>query len=240
MPLVAAYHRPTDLAQALDLLTDRRRVPLAGGTVLNADREPSDLEAVDLQDLGLADALVLDTADGSELVAGAMVRLEQLRRIVPDDLLAEAARREVPSTLRTLATLGGTIAVADPESVLLAALLVSDCRVTTADGTVQPLDEILGAGATGLVTGIRCAIGGTTRLHATGRTPMDTPIVAAVGRRVGDRVAVALTGVAATPVLVDPTDPTRGLEPPSDFRGSAEYRLRLATVLTARAMEDLA
>ena len=240
MPLVAAYHRPTDLAEALDLLTDRRRVPLAGGTVLNADREPSDLEAVDLQDLGLAETAVTDAPTGPELTAGAMVRLEALRRTVPDDLLAEAARREVPSTLRTLATVGGTVAVADPESVLLAALLVSDCRVMMADGAVAPLDEILRTGVTRLVTGIRCGVGGTTTLHATGRTPMDTPIVAALGRRVGDRIAIALTGVASTPVIVDPTDPTRGLEPPSDFRGSAEYRLRLATVLTARAMEDLA
>lgn len=239
MPLVAAYHRPTDLAEALDLLGDPRRVPLAGGTALNADREPSDLEAVDLQDLGLGEASVSESADGRELIAGAMVRLEQIRRIVDGDLLAEAARRELPSTLRTLGTIGGTVAVADSESVLLAALLVSDCRITSADGSARELQDLLG-GDTGLITGIRCRIGGSSSFHATGRTPMDTPIVAAVARRLGDEVTVALTGVARTPVLVDPRDPTRGLEPPSDFRGSAEYRLRLATVLTARAMEDLA
>lgn len=242
MPLVAAYHRPTDLTEALDLLSDPRRVPLAGGTVLNADRVPSDLEAVDLQDLDLAEASTEETSGVPVLRAGAMARLEQIRRLIPDDLLAEAARRELPSTLRTLATLGGTIAVADPDSVMLAALLVSDCHVGGADGSDRPLTEVLaGTGeARGLMTSVRCSIGGHTAIHATGRTPMDTPIVAAVGRRIGERVLIALTGVAPTPILLDPADPTRGIDPPTDFRGSADYRTRLATVLTARAMEDLA
>jgi CO/xanthine dehydrogenase FAD-binding subunit len=239
VPLVAAYHRPTDLAEALDLLADPRRVPLAGGTVLNADRVPSHLEAVDLQDLGLDSATTVETADGPRLAVGAMVRLEMLRRLLPDDLIAEAARRELPSGLRTLATVGGTIAVADPDSVLLAALLVSDCTVDTADGSTRSLSDVLSQPGRTLVTGIHCTVGGSGSLHATGRTPMDTPIVAAVGRRVGDRVTVALTGVAPTPVLVDPSDPTGAIEPRSDFRGSAEYRRRLATVLTDRVMEEV-
>ncbi|MGA1705162.1 MAG: hypothetical protein ACO4A1_09600, partial [Ilumatobacteraceae bacterium] len=118
----------------------------------------------------------------------------------------------------------GTIAVADPDSVLLAALLVSDCTVDTADGSTRSLSDVLSQPGRTLVTGIHCTVGGSGSLHATGRTPMDTPIVAAVGRRGGDRVTVALTGVAPTPVLVDPSDPTGAIEPRSDFRGSAEYR----------------
>jgi len=239
VPLVAAYHRPTDLAEALDLLADPHRVPLAGGTVLNADRLPSELEAVDLQDLGLGSVEVVGAADGRRLTAGAMVRLEELRRLVADDLLAEAARRELPSSLRTLATIGGTIAAGDPDSVLLAALLVSDCVVETADGSTRSLPELLANPNRALITGVRCALDGPGCVHATGRTPMDTPIVAALGRRVGDRVMVALTGVAPTPVLVDPGNPSSGLEPPSDFRGSADYRRRLATVLAGRVMEEL-
>ena len=53
VPLVTAYHRPASLEEALDLLSSPQRVALGGGTTLNADREPSDLEAVDLQALGL-------------------------------------------------------------------------------------------------------------------------------------------------------------------------------------------
>ncbi|GIT00873.1 MAG: hypothetical protein CM1200mP26_25850 [Acidimicrobiales bacterium] len=43
--------------------------------------------------------------------------------------LAGAAQAELPSTLRTLATVGGTVATGDPDSVLVAALLVHDARV---------------------------------------------------------------------------------------------------------------
>ena len=50
---------------------------------------------------------------------------------------------------------------------------------------------------------------------------------------------VALTGVASTPVLIDPGDPTSGLEPLGDFRGSADYRLHLASVLTDRILASL-
>ena len=53
MPLIAAYHRPRAIDDALSLLADRRRRPIGGGTTITADREPSDLEVVDLQALGL-------------------------------------------------------------------------------------------------------------------------------------------------------------------------------------------
>ncbi len=74
-------------------------------------------------------------------------------------------------------------------------------------------------------------------MAATGRTPADVPIVAAVARSGPSSVAVALTGVASVPVLVDPDAPIAELAPSSDFRGSAEYRLELARVLSARALE---
>ncbi|NIR36170.1 MAG: xanthine dehydrogenase family protein subunit M, partial [Actinobacteria bacterium] len=51
--MVAAYYRPDSLDEALSLLAEPNRVPLAGGTVVNADREPSEIEVVDLQALGL-------------------------------------------------------------------------------------------------------------------------------------------------------------------------------------------
>ena len=70
--------------------------------------------------------------------------------------------------------------------------------------------------------------------ESTERTPADTPIVLVVGRRNGSgRVGLAATGVADTPVRLDALD-LDGLEPPSDFRGSSDYRRHLAKVLTAR------
>ena len=75
---------------------------------------------------------------------------------------------------------------------------------------------------------------------ATARTPADTPIVAALGRRTDEgALRLALTGVAATPVLVD-ADHLDALDPPGDFRGTPAYRRHLAAVLTARVAEELA
>ena len=51
--------------------------------------------------------------------------------------------------------------------------------------------------------------------------------------RAGDRLT--LFGVAPTPVLADPNDPTRGLSPSGDLEASPEFRLHLIKVLTERA-----
>ncbi len=245
MPLVTAYHRPSTLDEALDLLSSPERVALGGGTTLNADREPSDLEAVDLQALGL-DAIT--AADGGWVRLGATATLDDVRRcdLLPDSL-RDAARAEQPSTLRTLATVGGLVAKASAESLLLAGLLAHDCRVELAGGgsaagpSESSLAELMAAGLPegSLITAATVDPAGRTTVAATGRTPADVPIVAAYGRRTEGFVAMALTGVADHPVLVDVFDPTAGLDPAGDFRGGREYRLHLARTLTARAMEGL-
>ena len=52
--------------------------------------------------------------------------------------------------------------------------------------------------------------------------------------RAGDRLA--LFGVAPTPVLADPRDPARGLQPSGDLEASPDFRLHLVRVLTERAV----
>ena len=240
MPLVAAYHRPSTLDEALDLLSSPERVALGGGTTLNADRVPSDLEAVDLQSLGL-DAIA-PTAEGWVRI-GATATIDALRRceLLPDSL-RESARAEQPSTLRTLATVGGLVAKGSGESLLLAGLLAHDAQVELAGpASERSLAELFAAGLPqgSLITAITVDASGCTATARTGRTPADVPIVAAYGRRIEGFVAMALTGVADHPVLVDVHDPTAGLEPAGDFRGSSEYRLHVARTLTARAMQEL-
>lgn len=242
MPLVAGYHRPTTLDEAIELLADPNRVILAGGTSLNADREHSDLEAVDLQALGLdtIEAEAEGEAAGDRLRIGSMATLAV---VAADERIPEALRRlaaaEQPSTLRTVATLGGVVAAGESESLLLAALLVHDTTVELAGGPATPLAELLADGLAphSIITGITIATGGVVGHVGTARTPADRPIVAAVARRVGDTVTLALTGVAPTPVLVDAASPTEGLEPPDDFRGSSVYRMHLAATLAERALE---
>ncbi len=159
--------------------------------------------------------------------------------VIPD-LIRGAAKAEQPSTLRTLATVGGSVGAADGESVLVAALLVHEATVNFADARSVPLDEVLAAGlAQGdLIVSVSVVSGGATAMAATGRTPQDVPIVAVVGRLGPDGARLAVCGIGPTPQLVDGASPGR-LDPPGDFRGTSDYRKHLAEVLTTRVLEEL-
>ncbi|MEL6983365.1 MAG: FAD binding domain-containing protein [Actinomycetota bacterium] len=240
---MAAYHRPNDLDGALDLLAEPNRVALAGGTVLNADREPPAIEVVDLQAIGLDEI----SADGDRLRIGAMVTLDRLAdHDATPAWLAKLATAELPSTLRTAATVGGPVAAGGGESVLLAALLAAGAVLevrTPGDEGSGPVEIDAGAAVSAgldpasLITSISIDGASQGAVASTARTPADVPIVAAVAARAaGGAVRLALTGVASSPVLVEPDDPTAGLDPPGDFRGSPDFRRHLATVLAARAI----
>lgn len=238
MPRLVAYHRPNTPVEAMDLLRGPGRIALAGGTTVRHHVGGDPVELVDLQALDLG-AIHVERDDWT---LGAMVRLDQ---VVEADGLPEsvrwAARAELPSTLRSVATVGGTVGAADPDSVLLAALLTHDATVRFADDTTQPLTDVLdsGPGRDRLIVTVEFDGSGRTAHAATGRTPADTPIVAVLGRRADDdALRLALTGVAATPLLVDP-EHVSVLDPPGDFRGSPVYRRHLAVVLAARVAEEL-
>lgn len=244
MAKVVAYHRPASLDQALALL-DAPGVPkvlLAGGTTVNAEAGSDPIEAVDLQALGLSG--ITESADGLRI--GATTTIQELAddEQVPATL-ADLARRELPSSLRTLGTVGGLIATGDPESELLAGLLVHEAVVTIVGASGEAnrvladvLADVLAAGSIpGIITAVSIETRGTTVAARTGRTPADRPIVAAVARRVGGLPPLlALCGVAATPIVVDEIT---ALDPPDDFRGSSEYRRHLAEVLSARVTADV-
>lgn len=117
--------------------------------------------------------------------------------------------------------------------------------------------------ANGLLTKVRLLVpeertsAGLARL---GRTPQDRPIVAAAAlvARQGDltaHVALAMSGIAETPLRLRKVERTltgqpindetlkaalaglaERLEPPTDFRGSAEYRQAMAPILARRAL----
>lgn len=244
MQTVVSYHRPPTLDEAVALLNREgvRSQVLAGGTVLNASRRTEPIEVVDLQAIGL------DTiqAEGDSVTIGAMVRLQDLidHPDVPP-FIGSLATREGPNTLRNVATVGGTVAAAHPDSELLAGLLVYDAVVTLQRPTGPEhtaLTELLAGSSTldgAVITTVKIATDGRTAVARTGRTPADTSIVAAVARRTPDGgTKLALTGVATTPILVDGTA-LDSLDPPGDFRGSAEYRQYLATTLAGRALAGL-
>ena len=241
MRTITSYHRPASLDEAVSLLSraDATTTVIAGGTALNTVELPPGTEVVDIQD-------VVGTTirrEGDRVVFDAMARLADV--IADADtppLLVELARREGPNTLRNASTIGGTVAEGDWESELLAGLLVHEATVSlTGRDDEIPLTDLFADWSLldrAIITSVSVAIGGETASARTGRTPADTSIVAAAGRIVEDGLLVALTGVAAEPILVDHSD-LGALSPPADFRGSSEYRLELARVLTARVVADL-
>jgi CO/xanthine dehydrogenase FAD-binding subunit len=245
MANVSAYLRPATLDNALAYLGRPGAVVVAGGTVVNAAHTLEPVLVVDLQDLHL-DAIEPDGAGG--LLIGATATFQR----VADDTrvpaaIREAARREEPSTLRTLATAGGLVATADPSSELLAALLAhgGEVRLAGRDGVhvveLAALLEDTRQLTARIITAVRVETGGVTATARTARTRADRAIVAAVARRTANgKLRLALTGVARTPLLVAPTqDAANDLDPPGDYRGSAGYRRALAVVLAKRVLEEI-
>jgi len=246
MPQVKAYHRPTSLHEALQLLArpNINTAVIGGGTYIVSHMPEMVDEVVDLQAVGLAN---IDYT-GKGLNLGAMLRLQS---IVADEraptLLREATRLEGPNTLRNAATIGGTVASPYKDSELLAALLVFEAEVkvqTIGDTKKIPLADFLRDVPTalsgGLVTSISMASMGKTANARVGRTPADKPIVAALARLGEDgKIRLALCGVANTPVLVDPDNVKAAINPTGDFRGSTEYRRQMAATLTKRIVSEL-
>lgn len=238
---VTAYERPTSLEAALAALEQSHSVLVGGGTRLSAGTGAEPVVVVDLQAAGLGG--VRPSGDDAVLI-GAMTTLEDIAMsLALPAAVREAARRELPSSLRTLSTLGGCVASGDFESELLATLLVHKATVrleAKSDTSVIPLAELLAEPGrlTGkIISSIEIELGGQGAVARVARMPADRAIVAAVARRDPQgTVLVAFSGVAGAPVLAD--DPDR-LEPPGDFRGSSEYRKAMARILGNRAREAL-
>ena len=248
MAQLKAYHRPSSIEEALQLLA-RPQVStavVAGGTSLNARLSDSIEEVVDLQGVGLDEV----ERNGNRLTLGAMVRIQSLveNSQVPA-LVRDLAHREGPNTFRNQGTVGGLVTAADPESELLAALLVFEAEVEIrSTGGARRLvlpDFLAGLPAVldgSLITSVSLTVTGQGAAERTARTPADSPIVAAVGRRDGQgQVHLALCGVAQTPILVSPdADQLKSqLNPPGNFRGSSEYRRQIAAVLARRVIAEL-
>lgn len=236
--MITRYHRPSTLDDAAALIAGPDAALLAGGTSVNAAPRRAPSTAVDLQSLDLAGI----DLDGDIIRLGATSLLQDLvdSTLVPS-VLRDLARREGPSTIRNMATVGGTIGAADPESELLAGLLAFGAHATLAragSSTDHSLDEVLGDGgllAGAVITGVSVLTTGRTAADRVARTPMDRPIVAAIAHSDGETVRLALTGVAERPIVVD-SDRIDDLAPPPDFRGTTEYRKTLAGILAKRVL----
>ena len=150
MAILAEYHKPQSVAEAVQLLrrTDVRLRPLAGGSQLVGALETRTVKdvdgVVDLAGLGLHRI----EATGDLLRIGATATLSdvcshQVAGEVAGGILRCTARFEGPVNLRNAATVGGVVVSAEMDSEFYASLLALGASVIVSDGereTITPLD----------------------------------------------------------------------------------------------------
>ena len=241
-------------------------VPLAGGTDLVPSRAPHVQAVVDLQGIGLdqltmdgshihigamvsLQRLIESPEVGEFLAKSAHLEGPITYRNAATVGGTIAARDALSHLLIALLVLDTEVhlRLPDPATVSLNRILDAPSKFLDG-GLIIGITAISAAGAPG------------TAMARVARTPRDKPIVAAAVRlmREGDRCGgarIALAGVADRPIRVyDVEDQLKGqpfdkvlvsvavagvvrnLNPPSDFRGSGEYRREMAAVLTQRAL----
>jgi CO/xanthine dehydrogenase FAD-binding subunit len=239
------YHAPRSINEAVALLASLNDAKvLAGGQslvpllnfrlarpahIVDINRIP-DLDRIYERDGGIAMQALVRNADveDSELVA----------RICP--LLTAAVRLVAHRVIRNRGTVCGSLAHADPASELPAVLLALGgnivARSTRGERTIPAADLFTSLMQTALApdellveawfpaSPNKSAIAEESRRHG------DFALAGVV--RAGDRLA--LFGVASTPVLADPKNPTQGLQPSGDLEATPEFRLHLVQALTDR------
>lgn len=244
-PPLFEYHAPGSVEEACALLASLEDAKvLAGGQslvpLLNF-RLARPAHIVDINRVRGMDAIY--ERDGGVAVQ-ALARQadvedsEKVERACP--LLAAAVRLVAHRVIRNRGTVCGSLAHADPASELPAVLLALDGHViarSTRGERLVPAGELFrGVFETALapdellVEAWFPASSGAFAVKEESRRHGDFAIAGVV--RAADRLA--LFGVAATPVLADPSDPTRGLQPSGDLEATPEFRLHLVRVLTGR------
>jgi CO/xanthine dehydrogenase FAD-binding subunit len=240
------YHSPSTVEEACALLGSLEDAKvLAGGQSLvpllnfRLARPPHlvdinrvhALDGIYERDGGVAvQALARQAAvEDSELVA----------RTCP--LLSTAVRLVAHRVIRNRGTVCGSLAHADPASELPAVLLALEGNVTarsTRGDRVIPAKELFSgvfettlAADELLIEAWFPATSGVFAILEESRRHGDFALAGVV--RAAERLA--LFGVAPTPVLADPADPARGLQPSGDLEATPEFRLHLVRVLTEKA-----
>jgi carbon-monoxide dehydrogenase medium subunit len=241
------YHAPHTTDEALNLLAELEDAKvLAGGQslipLLNF-RLARPAHLVDINGLDELDQLY--ERDGGVAV-GATVRQAKaerhplLQRLCP--LVPLALHHVAHRVIRNRGTVCGSIAHADPAAELCAVLLALDGQVVARSSRgrreIASADFFLGTFETALQPEEL-----VTEVWFPAHGPQEVALVEE-SRRHGDyamvgvvrvRSRLALFGVAATPVLADPDDPTAALHPSGDLESTPEFKLHLVRTLVRRA-----
>jgi CO/xanthine dehydrogenase FAD-binding subunit len=241
------YHAPSTVEQACSLLGSLEDAKvLAGGQslvpLLNF-RLARPQHLVDINRIAGLDR-IYEREGGvavQALARQAAVEDSQLvARICP--LLRDAMRLVAHRVIRNRGTVCGSLAHADPASELPAVLLalgghvvarsVRGDRVIASQGMFTGVMETALAPDELMVEAWFPATHGAFAIVEESRRHGDFALAGVV--RAGERLA--LFGVAPTPVLADPSDPTRGLRPSGDLEATSEFRIHLVRVLAEKAL----
>jgi len=244
--MIATYHRPQTLDEALTLLAQPNTFPLGGGTLLS-QRTDDSVQAVDLQSLGL-DSI---NKKGNDLEIGATATLQSLleNQNCPEALKA-AIKLEAPINIRNSATVAGTLVSSDGRSPFAASLLAMDAKITLVSGqsSVVSVGEFLPLRPHGLITSITIPLNTKFAFEFVSRTPADKPIIcAALTQWSSGRTRLTLGGYGKSPLLAMDGTEAEGLDAAArnayheanDEWASAEYRMDVAAVLAKRCLESL-
>jgi aerobic carbon-monoxide dehydrogenase medium subunit len=256
IPAPTRYARAKDLDHALQLLAEEDAKALAGGQSLLPVMKLRIARPSVVVDISRLELRGVEVREG-ELHIGPLTTWAELLRAEAVGRSSLAAIRECAEGIgdlqvRNLGTIGGSIAHADPASDMPAVLLALGARLQlrSPEGERElPLGEALvgpfltAIAATELLTDVVVPLpaGGSGSAYESLEHPASGfALVGAAALAGPDREAVALTGVGATPFLLD-GDPEQAIataEIYGDRFASAEYRRELAAVLAGRALES--
>jgi aerobic carbon-monoxide dehydrogenase medium subunit len=268
IPAAFAYQRASSVDEAARLLGQAGDVKLlAGGhSLIPLMRlrlaQPSLL--VDIN--GLAGELGYIRRDNGTLRIGALTRHYQINRSTDVQrslpLLAEVAGEVGDEQVRTMGTIGGVLAHADPAGDYGTLALMLDATITTNRRTIAARDFFKGLFTSALasdelIVEVSFPVAtGPHKYEKFRRRLSDWAVIGVGAQRLDDgKWRIGITNAGPTPVRAEaveqalaagasPSEAARqaaqGLAPTADLRGSAEYKTHLAQVLTQRAVEGAA
>lgn len=256
---IREYQRASTAEDALTLLKRETidTAPLMPGPRMPDDGFPAAAAVVDLQELPW-DYISREPAVlriGCNTLLQTLVENAAIRSVA-NGVIAEAAALAAPRTLRNLTTLAGALAgIIDGPPELTLALLALDAQATVQSSVAQqvvPLRDYKSS-TIGLLVEVAADLTASSAaaLARVARTPLDQAIVAAVGAVAGQTARVAVSGATPLPFVVETTVDdvpaavvarlaaavVNQAAPVGDYRGSADYRRRMADVLARRALE---
>jgi carbon-monoxide dehydrogenase medium subunit len=265
IPAAFAYERAKSVDEAARALGQAGDVKvLAGGQSLIPLMRLRLAQPTTVVDINpLAGDLGYIRRDNGSLRVGALTRhyqiqqSDEVKRSLP--LLAEIANEVGDEQVRSMGTIGGVLAHADPAGDYGTLALMLDASITTNRRSIAARDFFKGLFSTALasdelIVEVSFPVASGPHKYVKFRRRLyDWAIVAAGVQRMDDgswRVGItnaAPTSVRATGVeqaLASGTAPadaarqaSQGLDPTADLRGSAAYKKHLAEVLTQRALE---